>query len=281
MALPAALIPTGFALAAVVAWGSSDFVGGWASRRINAFVLTLCVNAGGLVLMVALAAIVQAPFPTANNVAWIFVGGISGGIGLSVLYRALSQGKMGLTAPLAAVLGAGVPTLFSIVTEGLPGPLRVVGFFLAGTGIWLISRAEDGTRPKGVGLAVLAGVGFSGFYLCSRQAGQTSAVWIAVFTRIGGLLVSGSVVLRQKKLREVTRAAVRFGVVAGFLDSLGTMLFVRASQTGRLDAAVVVSSLYPAVTVLLARFILKEQFSKWKALGMLAALAAVPLIAMH
>ena len=163
--------------------------------------------------------------------------------------------------------------------EGLPGKIPVLGFFLAATGLWLITRAEDGNTPEGIGLALLAGTGFAGFYLCVRQAGDGSAFWIASFTRTGGLLITGMIVLMQRQFRDITAASVRWGVLTGCVDSIGTILFIRASQTGRLDEAVVISSLYPAVTVLLARVFLKEHFTRWRFVGLLAALAAVPMIA--
>ena len=73
--------------------------------------------------------------------------------------------------------------------------------------------------------------------------------------------------------------ALAVGAFAGCLDVTGTIMFVRASQTGRLDTAVVLTSLYPVITVLLARVFLKEHFTRWKTVGMAAALAAVPMIA--
>jgi drug/metabolite transporter (DMT)-like permease len=209
----------------------------------------------------------------------MIAAGISGGASLAIFFRALAMGRMGLTAPVAAVLGAAIPTIVGMATEGLPSAVHIIGFLLAGTGIWLVSRTEDGSSPEGIGLAVVAGIGFAGFYLCVRQAGAASALWVASFTRVGGLAITTTIVLLQRKFGELTAAAVRWGVVTGCLDSLGTFLFVRASQTGRLDAAVVLSSLYPAVTVVLARLILDEHFTRWRAAGILAALAAVPMIA--
>jgi drug/metabolite transporter (DMT)-like permease len=169
--------------------------------------------------------------------------------------------------------------LFSIFTEGLPGRMTVLGFTFAATGLWLITRSEDGNTPDGIGLAVVAGIGFAGFYLCVHQAGEGSAFWIATFTRAGGLIITALIVLLQRNFRDITPAGVRWGVLTGCIDSLGTMLYVRASQIGRLDEAVVISSLYPAVTVLLARILLKERFTRWRFVGLLAALAAVPMIA--
>jgi drug/metabolite transporter (DMT)-like permease len=268
-----------FGMAAVLAWGTSDFLGGYATRRANAFLFTTVVNIGGLLLVGTLASATHAPFPSGRSAAWVLAGGISGGAALAIFYRALSAGRMGLTAPVAAVLGAAIPAVFSMFTEGLPGRIPLLGFVFAAIGLWLITRTEDGSTPDGIGLAVLAGIGFASFYLCVRQAGDTSALWVASFTRTGGLIITGLIVLLSGNVRDITPAGVRWGVVTGCIDSLGTILFVHASQTGRLDEAVVISSLYPAVTVLLARVFLKEDFTRWRFVGLLAALAAVPMIA--
>lgn len=120
MALPIELLPTSLSLAAVFAWGTSDFLGGYSARRANAFVLTTIAHASGLLLMVTIAATIRSPFPAGASVMWALAGGLSGGGALALFYRALSQGRMGLTAPVAAVLGAAIPTVFGIFTEVLP-----------------------------------------------------------------------------------------------------------------------------------------------------------------
>jgi drug/metabolite transporter (DMT)-like permease len=268
-----------YGMAAVLAWGTSDFLGGYATRRANAFLFTTVVNIGGLLMVGTLAVATHAPFPSGRGAAWVLAGGISGGAALAIFYRALSSGRMGLTAPVAAVLGAAIPALVSMYRDGLPGKIPLLGFFLAAAGLWLITRTEDGGKPEGIGLAVLAGIGFASFYLCVRQAGDASPLWIASLTRTGGLIITGLIVLLLGKFRDITPVGVRWGVLTGCIDSLGTILFVRASQTGRLDEAVVISSLYPAVTVLMARLFLKEHFTRWRFVGLLAALAAVPMIA--
>lgn len=268
-----------YGLAAVLFWGTSDFLGGYATRRANAFLFTTVVNIGGLILVGTLASGTHAQFPSGRSVLWVLAGGVLGGASLAIFYRALSSGRMGLTAPVAAVLSAAIPTVFGMFTEGLPGKIPVIGFFLAAIGLWLITRAEHGHTPEGIGLALLAGTGFACFYLCVRQASDSSAFWIATFTRTGGLLITGVIVLLQRNFSDITAAGCRWGLLTGCIDSLGTILFVRASQTGRLDEAVVISSLYPAVTVLLARILLKEHLTRWRFVGLLAALAAVPMIA--
>ncbi len=272
-------LPTSLSLAAVFAWGTSDFLGGYGSRRANAFMLTAIAHLSGLLLMAGIALASHAPFPSRSAVAWALLGGLSGGGALAIFYRALATGRMGLTAPVAAVLGAAIPTAFGIFREGLPQAAQVVGFVMAATGIWLISRTEDESSREGIGMAALAGIGFAGFYLCIRQAGDGSAFWIAATSKVASLTLTGLIVLIGRSARDIDRRGVALGILAGCLDIIGSVLFIRASQTGRLDAAVVLSSLYPAVTVLLARFILKEHFTRWKALGMVAALLAVPMIA--
>ncbi|HXZ40074.1 MAG TPA: DMT family transporter [Terriglobales bacterium] len=279
MPVSAELAPTSFSLAATLAWGTSDFLGGYAARRANAFLLTTVAHAGGLLLMLTLASATEAQFPSERSVLWALAGGVSGGAALAIFYRALSLGRMGLTAPVSAVLGAAIPTAFGMMTQGMPGAVHIAGFLVAAMGIWLISRAEDGAGPEGIGLAALAGTGFAGFYLCMSQAKDGSALWLAVFSRTGALIVTLMIVLLQRNFRQITRAGAQLGLLAGCLDVSGTALFVRAAQTGRLDSAVVLTSLYPAITVLLARLILHEHFTRWKAVGMFAALLAVPMIA--
>ena len=282
MAPPAQLVPAGFSWAAVLCWGMSDFIGGYAARRANAFFLTTIAHASGGLLMVTLALLNHSEFPSRTSVLWALAAGLVGGGALAIFYRALATGKMGLTAPVAAVLGAAIPTVFGMFTEGLPGSVQIAGFGLAVAGIWLISRSEDAGRPEGLGLAALAGIGFASFFLCIKQAGNesVSALWIAAVSRSAAFVLTGLIVLLGRDFR-MTRPSAAFGVLAGCLDVSGSALFIRASQTGRLDAAVVISSLYPAITVLLARLILKEQLTRWKTVGMFAALAAAPMIALQ
>ena len=281
MTLPTLSAPSIFSLAAVWSWGTSDFLGGYAARRANAFLLTAIAHASGLVLMLAAALATHSVFPSKSAIVWALIAGFSGGGALAIFYRALSKGRMGLTAPVAAVLGAAIPTAFGMFREGLPQTGQIVGFALAAVGIWLISRTEDDSSSEGIGMAAIAGIGFAGFYLAIKQAGDGSAFWLAAAAKLSSLILTGAIVLIGRNLREIDNQGVGLGVLAGCLDVIGSALFIRASQMGRLDAAVVLSSLYPAVTVLLARILLKEHFTRWKALGMVAALLAVPMIAWH
>jgi drug/metabolite transporter (DMT)-like permease len=274
------LVPAAFSLAAGLCWGTSDFSGGFASRRSDAFLVTLLSHAGGFVLMLTLALATGADFPSRSSQLWAAAAGLSGGAALIIFYRALSQG-MGLTAPVAAVIGAAIPAAFTMITQGLPGALAIAGFLLAGLGIWLISRPDGSGDSRGVLTAVLAGVGFSGFFICISRTGDSSVLWSSVFSRVASLLFVGVIVLVRRRWAPMRRSDAAVALFAGCLDVSGTALFIRAAQSGRMDSVVVLSSLYPALTVLLARIFLKEQFTRLKTVGIVAALAAVPLIALQ
>lgn len=280
MPIPTQYIPAAYSLTAVGVWGASDFLGGVGARRANSFLFTAIVHLSGMIVIGALALVNRAPFPGLVSLAWSLLAGALGGLSLVFFYRALARGNMGLIAPVAAVLSAAIPAAVTAFAQGIPHTRQVLGFILAGIGVWLISRTEgDAERPEGLGVAVLAGIGFAGFYLCTSRAGSSSALWIATCSRSASFLITGAIVLFGRHLRPVPMPVLAIAVVAGILDITGSVVFIRAVQLGRLDVAVVLSSLYPAVTVLLARIFLHEHFSRARTIGMVAALAAVPMIA--
>lgn len=280
MPLPNTIFPAALSLGAVCAWGTSDFFGGYAARRANALILTTIAHAAGAAFMILLAVVTGAEFPSHSSIVWACASGLSGGGALALFYRALASGNMGLTAPVAAVVSASIPVIFSMAHDGFPGAAPISGFVLAGVGIWLVSRSEGNDRPEGIGMAMLAGAGFAGYYLFIRQAGAGSPFWLSGLARIASLVLTAIIVLCTRSFRPMDRRGVNFGIFIGCIDVIGSALFVRANQVGRLDVAVVISSLYPVVTVLLARVVLKEHFTRWRVVGMIAAIVAVPLIAL-
>jgi drug/metabolite transporter (DMT)-like permease len=282
--IPLQFAPAACSVTAVVLWGASDFAGGLGSRKANAFVLTAFSHVCAFALMLLVALGQKEALPDGVSMMWALLAGGLGGFSLAVFYGALASGRMGLTAPIGALLGAAIPTLVDIALEGSPSRWSIGGFVLAIVAIWLITRPEpqgendDSGHPKGVAVAALSGVGFAGFYLCIHQAAG-SPTWLAAISRIGSFsTTAAAVVVTRAPLKLDARRAL-LGMGAGFLDIIASALFIYASQRGRLDEAVVITSLYPAVTVLLARIVLREHFSRWKFVGLLAALASVPLIA--
>jgi len=273
------LASVGYALSSAASWGISDFLGGYAARRFQAFFLAALGHLSGTVMMVAIVLATHQPFPPHAHLKWACAAGAAGGVSLAFFYRALSQGDMGIAAPLAAVLSAGIPTAFAIVHGGFPGYVPVGGFALALLGIWLVSRSEGGSPPQGLLLAIAAGFGFALFYIFIKKTGSGDALWIAAVARASSFAVTGTITLAGRRFSPTYPTGFWLGLIAGCIDVSGTACFVRASQMGRLDTAVVLSSLYSAVTVVLARACLHDRLTRWKTLGVLAALASIPMIA--
>ncbi len=268
-----------FALAASISWGAGDFSGGLATRRAQVLSVVIGAYVVGLIMLIALALKWSEPFPSTLDLIWGSAAGLAGAVGLVAFYQALAVGRMGIVAPIAAMLSAAVPVLFGALIEGLPAPIQLIGFVLAFIAVGLISGlGVVKGRPKGLGLALLAGLGFGSFFILISRVSYGAVFWPLAAARLSSVLFLFVVVLirRQKLLPEKSVWPIVF--LAGALDVAGNVFFVLATHAGRLDVAAILSSLYPAVTVLLATFILKERVTRLQAIGIFVALVAIPLI---
>ena len=147
-----------FALAASISWGAGDFSGGLATRRAQVLSVVIGAYVVGLIMLIALAFIWSEPFPSTLDLMWGSVAGLAGAVGLVAFYQALAVGRMGIVAPIAAMLSAAVPVLFGALIEGLPAPIQLIGFVLAFIAVGLISGlGVVKGRPEGLRLALLAG----------------------------------------------------------------------------------------------------------------------------
>jgi drug/metabolite transporter (DMT)-like permease len=280
MPVSANLLNAGLSLSAAATWGTGDFVGGLASRRSHPIGILLMSQLTGLGGLIVLALAMHEPLPSLATFGWGLAAGTANVIGFVAFYRALSIGKMGVNAPVTAVVTASLPLMFAAITEGLPHPVQLAGFLVALIGIWLLAKPDGtGVHSAGLGLAVVAGVLFSAFLVLMKVAGQFTTGWPLASARLAGVIVAGLLVAHRPAERTPSRAAVPFGIIAGLLDSGGTIFFLPAVRHGRLDVAVVLSSLYPVTTVVLARLVLKERLTAIQTAGVIAALAAVPMIA--
>ncbi|RME41976.1 MAG: DMT family transporter [Chloroflexi bacterium] len=277
-----ALLGIALALVSAISWGSGDFSGGYATRRLNQFQAVALSGLTGLALLLALALARREPFPSANETLWIISAGIAGSLGLAALYRALSWGETAMVAPIAAVIGAALPVLFSLIILGLPKTTQLLGFFVALAGIWLVTRTPSTATTFSrhhLFLAVAAGLGFGGFFILLAQA-HTSLVFsplvIARLTMVGVALLF----LLRSRVPFPNPRAHPVAILAGILDTGGNVFYLMATQFTRLDIAAVLASLYPAITVLLARLLLRERVSANQWQGVVLCLAAITLIAL-
>jgi drug/metabolite transporter (DMT)-like permease len=268
-----------FGLAASLCWGSGDFSGGLASRRAHATSVVFADYGLGFVVLVILALIWKEPFPIASDMLWAGLAGLAGTLGLLSFYTALSRGKMGIVAPVSAVLTATLPILFSAFTAGLPTPLQIGGLVLALLAIGLISRPERAKGlPTGIGLALLAGCGFGCFFILISRVNPGATFWPLAVARFSSLLVVLVMARLQHKPIRLGMAEAPLVALSGILGAVGNTFFLLAAQSGRLDIATILSSLYPAATVGLSVLVLRERATLVQAIGILLVLLAVPMI---
>jgi drug/metabolite transporter (DMT)-like permease len=269
-----------FGLASALSWGAGDFSGGLAAKRSPAYAVVIASQLVGLLLLGGLAVLIAEPLPAPTDLLWSAVAGIAGGIGLVALYRGLATGRMGVVAPVTAVMSAAVPVLFGAFVEGLPTWPQLLGFGLALVAVWLVSWTgkETGIRGRDLGLPLLAGVGFGVFLVVIDHVSDTAILWPLVAARTAAIAMLSIVTVRMRSTRMLVRRQLPLAALAGLLDSGGNAFYALAAQAGRLDMAAVLSSLYPAGTVLLARLVLKESVSRPQWLGVATALVAIVLI---
>jgi drug/metabolite transporter (DMT)-like permease len=279
MPLTSPLLAAFMALTAATCWGAGDFTSGLAARRSDAFRSVLISYSIGLAALAAMALASGEKLPPAADLGWGALAGLSGMTGLGFLLQGFASGRMGIIAPVSAVLTAALPVIFHALTEGLPDELQLTGFALALAGIWLLSRPErSGDRLAGIGLAVAAGLGFGGFFIALDQIGENAVFWPLVAGRLVACSVLVLFALATRRPVRLGRPVLGLLALAGVLDAAGNLFFLLAVQNGRLDVTAVLSSLYPAVTAILAWLVIKEHLTTLQVIGVSAAILAIVLI---
>lgn len=264
-------------LASGATWGAGDFAGGLAARRVPLFVAVLLSQALGLVLVVILALVLQERIPPASDWLWGGAAGLAGAVGVTCLYGALAAGRMGIAAPVSGVIAAAIPVAYTWLRLGTPSALGLAGMAVALVGIVLVSAPKAERPPARVlGLALASGLGFALFYILMGESTKEAFFWTLSSARVASCIALIGILLALRPGWGKPGLAV---VVAGLCDTLGNAFFLLASRASRLDVAVVLASLYPVTTVLLARIVLKEKLTPLQAWGAAIMLAAIPLIA--
>ena len=178
-------VPILFGLLSALTWGAGDFNGGLAAKRSNPYGVVVVAHTISLGLLLVLIAFIREPIPPVRDWLWGGAAGLTGGIGLLLLYRALAEGRMSVAAPVSAVLAAAIPVVVGILQDGNPGVLVLLGFILALAAVWLVSGGERlGLRFADLRQPVLAGIAFGVFFICLQRASQTSLWWPLVAIRI-------------------------------------------------------------------------------------------------
>ncbi|WP_246006735.1 DMT family transporter [Actinomadura pelletieri] len=285
------------ALGAALAYGVADFLGGAVARKSTVLrALTWCVPAGLVVVLVS--ALLTGGRIGAAPMAWGFLGGLSGGTGLIAFYRALARGPMSVVAPVSALAGAVLPVAVGVVGGERLDRSVVVGVLLCLVAIGLVSM-EAGTAEKsgdasvrarrrlldsGPLMAAASGICFGVFFVVLKEAGDDNGLWPIVGARTGTLTVVAAALLvmalRGRDLGPPVpgRTLLALALLSGTLDTGANVLYFLAAHEGMLSLAAVLTSLYPAITVLLARIAYSERLRTVQRIGMAIAVAGVALV---
>jgi drug/metabolite transporter (DMT)-like permease len=276
-------LPVLLGLLAAACYGAADFFGGLATKRSGMFAVAIGAQASGLIALLCVLPFFHAQI-TSASLLYGALAGACGGLGIVLLYHALSIGKMGVVSPVTAVLAAALPVFAGAVHGDRLGILQVIGIAVALTAVVLISLS---TEPDGrfefstVGLreAMASGLLLGGFYIFLAFAGKNAGLYPVAVARCAAvvLLLLIAPVLRAGIVPQLRTLSLV--VIAGAIDVTANVLYVLAAHAGYVSIAAVLTSLYPASTVFLARIVLGERLANVQKIGVALALAGVALIA--
>ena len=286
MRMPDALIAPslaviGFGLLASLGWGVADFGGGLVSRREPVLGVLLGSQFASVTVAVPILALSHEPAMRPVDGLIATGGGLFGAVGLALLYRGLSVGRMGVVAPVAAVLTAALPVGFGFLTQGLPSVLGIAGIGCAALSVVLVSRVPGATdgRPSGLWYGLAAGAIFGLFTITVSRLGPGLLISPVVLIRgISCTFLVGWILVRNQPWR-VTRRFWPALFAIGVLDGAATVAYLAAIAAGPLAIAAIIASLYPVVTTILAATVLRERITRVHAVGIGVAGLAVTLIA--
>jgi drug/metabolite transporter (DMT)-like permease len=268
------------ALGASLAWGLGDFLGGLTSRTLHVLTVLAVSQAAGLGAVLVWLAVSGDGAPGAAETAWAAAAGVGGCVGLGALYRGMAVGAMGIVAPVSAV-SAAIPFAVGVASGERPGALQVTGIAVALAGVALASREpaeRGGGRAAGVGLALLAALGFGLYFVFLDRAAEESVPFAVSTARgVSSVLAIGAALALGASLRP-GRVHLPALVAIGLCDVGANVLFGIASTKGFLSVVSVLSSLYPIVTVALAALLLHERIAPAQRAGIARALLGAALI---
>ena len=270
------------ALLAAVVYGTSDFVGGLASRQRPAIAVLLYEYPVGAVLVLALLPAFYGPLDLRSALLGAG-GGIAGMVGIIVLYSLMARAPMNIVSPVTAVLAAIVPVGFGVLVGERPHLAAWFGIALGLAAVVLVSRTPQDHPHGPIGLPILAlaclsGLGFGVYFICLARADHDSGLWPLVISRLTSAALIVPLAWHRRVAQVLTGPVLRLALLAGVLDASANLFFLLASRHGLLSLASVITSLYPAMTVLLAAVLLHERTGPWQRVGLALAAGSIVLI---
>jgi drug/metabolite transporter (DMT)-like permease len=272
------LLAAALALAAAASWGVGDFLGGLKSRSLSPIAVLIVAQPIGLTLL-AIWVAVRGEGPPGSSVLWACLASVLGTTGLVAFYRGMAAGALTIVAPIAGA-GAAIPVIWGLASGDHPSRLQELGFVAALVGVVLASfeRRPQATRlAAGAGWAAIAMLAFGFYYIPMHAASHGDFLWAAFVFRLTSttLIACAWLVLRPPRARRADLPAL---AAIGVLDTGGNVFFAAASSKGLVSVVSVLASLYPVVTVLLARAVLHERVHRSQELGIALVLGGIVLI---
>jgi len=277
-------------LAAAVLYGSGDFLGGMATRKLPVLPVLLLADTAGLIVALVVAAMSPGPIALAG-LAWGISAGLIGGVGLIIFYIGLATGPMSVVAPVAGLVSTVLPVAAALAGGERPGVGVYAGAVLCLVAIVMTSSAGGGGatgapgragragRGRAIAYGAVAGAAFGLFFLLIRNAGESGEFWPVAAGRIGELavvLIAAAVLRRSLSPAGAGGRLLLAAAGAGAIDVVANICYVAATRAGAFGLAVVLASLYPGFTVLLARVVLGERLRLVQRAGL--ALAAIGIV---
>src|SRR4051812_9169472 len=268
-------------LAASLSWGVADFFRGVPSRHMPVVAVVLGSQLAGLVLVAVIVALRGEAPPGGDFAAYAALSSLAGITGLTAFYKGLSIGAMGVVAPLSS-LAAAIPLVVGLATGDRPSAFQAAGVAIAIVGVLLASREAGehggGNVAKGAGFALLSAVGFGCFFLAIDKASDADVLWAVAVNRTVSVALLGAALLVTRPKLGLRPADMRMLAIVGVLDILANSFFALAATKGLVSVVAVLASLYPVVTVVLARVVLKERLQVSQRVGAALALTGAALI---
>lgn len=276
--------PIGLGLLSALCFGLADFFGGLLSRRSHSLTVSLLAHLSGAVLVTLAAPFVPTTGASTGALLWGGLSGVGTGLGAAALFHAMSIGRFSLTVPLSIVASVALPVLVGafLLREHIT-PLAWAGITIATIGLWLLTafghQDRTGTGSAGAGLALLSGVAFALQFIGLTQAGTDAGLWPVLINRIVAVLVVAPLFFARHLNRYRVASGLTIAIIAtGIAWSAGIATYTLASREAGLAIAVVLTSLYPVIPVLLGLTVLKERLSRPQTIGLVLAGLAVILM---
>ena len=281
------MITSLFALGAAAFYGAADFLGGIATRRATTVATVLTTQGAGLLMLLLCTPLMLDRSLGGRDIAFGALAGLTGSIGVALLYKALAIGPMSVVAPVTAVCAVIVPLVVGLLQGEAIATAAAVGVAVAIVAVGLLGMAPPASGgsdvhpadlTKGVRVALASGVAVGGFLVALGQTSSAAGLWPLAVSRTVSVTLFTAMALATRQAMIVPRIALAPAVACGGLDMVANALYLVAVREGQLSLVATLASLYPASTVLLARVVLGERLGPWQQLGVGSAVAAIALI---